>query len=98
VAGVIHSRLVLGPSGSGFTPPNEISYRGLKLPGFLRLLGDFKLRCEVNFPQVYPLRKDFCRRPGFGGWAYRCSLGTNTVLGNVTNGLLALLLEGGAVN
>src|SRR6516164_8266597 len=32
VAGVIHNRLVLSPSGSGFTPPNEISYRGVKLP------------------------------------------------------------------
>jgi hypothetical protein len=32
VAGVIHSRFVLSPSGSGFNPPNEISYRGVKLP------------------------------------------------------------------
>ena len=32
VAGVIHSRLVLSPSGVGFSPPYEISYRGVKLP------------------------------------------------------------------
>ena len=32
------------------------------------------------------------------GSNYLCSLGTNTVLGNVTNGLLALLLDGGAEN
>ena len=29
---------------------------------------------------------------------YLCSLGTNTVLGKVRNGLLALLLDGGAEN
>jgi hypothetical protein len=29
---------------------------------------------------------------------YRCSLGTNTVLGLVTNGLLAVLADGGAEN
>jgi hypothetical protein len=29
---------------------------------------------------------------------YRCSLGTNTVLGLVTNGLLAVLPDGGAEN
>jgi hypothetical protein len=32
------------------------------------------------------------------GSDYLCSLGTNTVLGNVTNGLLALLFDAGAVN
>jgi len=32
------------------------------------------------------------------GSNYLCSLGTNTVLGNVTNGLLALLLDGGPEN
>ena len=31
-AGVIRSQPVLSPSGSGFSPPYEISYRGLKLP------------------------------------------------------------------
>src|SRR5215468_6826238 len=29
--GVIRSQLVLSPSGSGFSPHNEISYRGMKL-------------------------------------------------------------------
>ena len=32
------------------------------------------------------------------GANYLCSLGTNTVLGNSTNGLLVLLFDGGAVN
>ena len=39
VAGVIRSRLVLSPSGSGFSPPYDISHRGVKFPGFLALLG-----------------------------------------------------------
>jgi hypothetical protein len=30
--------------------------------------------------------------------AYRCSLGTNAELGLVTNGLFAVLLDGGAEN
>ena len=30
--------------------------------------------------------------------SYLCSLGTNTVLGNVTNGPLVLLFDAGAVN
>ena len=38
-AGVIHSQLVLIPSGSGLTPPNEISYRGVKLPRFSAAFG-----------------------------------------------------------
>ena len=39
VAGVIHSRLVLSPSSSGFIPPCEISYRGVKLPRVPAALG-----------------------------------------------------------
>ena len=31
-AGVTRSQPVLNPSGSGFIPPNEISYRAMKLP------------------------------------------------------------------
>jgi hypothetical protein len=38
----------------GFSPPYEISYRGLKLPGFLRLLGGFELRREADLPLVRP--------------------------------------------
>ena len=37
-------------------------------------------------------------RPRASALGYLFSLGTNTVLGNVTNGLLVLLLDGGAEN
>ena len=47
-------------------------------------------------PQVDPLREGCHQASGAG--AYLCSLGTNTVLGNVTNGLFALLFDGGAIN
>ena len=39
MAGVIRSRLVLSPSGSGFSPAFDITPRSVKLPGFLALLG-----------------------------------------------------------
>ena len=38
-AGVIRSQSVLSLSGSGFGPPYEISYRGLKLPRVSAALG-----------------------------------------------------------
>jgi hypothetical protein len=44
VAGVIHSRLVLSPSGSGFSPHNGISYRGVKLCRFSAAFRRFELR------------------------------------------------------
>jgi hypothetical protein len=37
-------------------------------------------------------------RPRASASGYLFSLGTNTVLGNVTNGLLVLSLDGGAEN
>jgi hypothetical protein len=52
VAGVIHSRLVLSPSGSGFNPPYEISYRGVKLPRISATLGPCYLRCGADLAQV----------------------------------------------
>ena len=96
MAGVIHSRLVLSPSGVGFSPPCEISYRGVKLPRVSTALGG-DLTCGAG-----PICRRWTRfargRPGFRRRAYRCSLGTNTVLGNVTNGLFVLLFDGGAEN
>jgi hypothetical protein len=89
---------MLSPSGSGFSPPNEISYRGLKPARVSAALGRSYLRRGADLPQVYPLREDFRRRPGLGGQAYRCSLGTNTVLGLVTKGLLVVPADGGAEN
>ena len=44
-AGVIHSHPVLSPSGSGFTPRNEISYRGVKPPRVSAGFGRSDLRC-----------------------------------------------------
>lgn len=41
---------------------------------------------------------DVSHRPRGSASSYLCSLGTNTVLGNVTNGLLVVLLDGGAEN
>jgi hypothetical protein len=87
-AGVIRSRLVLSPSGLGFTPPYDISYRGLKLPRFLPPLGGFS--CGMGWIS----RRCLAGTPA----NYRCSLGTNTVLGLVTNGLFEVLADGGAEN
>ena len=80
----------------GFTPPSEISYRRLKLPRVSAALGRFYLRRGADLPQVDPLREGSHQASGAG--AYLCSLGTNTVLGNVTNGLFGLLFDGGAEN
>jgi len=96
VAGVIHNRLVLSPSGSGFTPPNEISYRGVKLPKVCAAFRRFLAAAEGEFAADGPASRG--EPPGFRRRAYRCSLGTNTVLGNVTNGLFGLLFAGGAEN
>jgi hypothetical protein len=52
VAGVIRSRLVLSPSGSGFSRRNEISYRGVKLPRVAAALGRLDLRRGADLPQV----------------------------------------------
>jgi hypothetical protein len=51
-AGVIRSQPVLGPSGSGFTPTYEISYRGVKLSWVPAAFGHFQLRRLMDFPQV----------------------------------------------
>jgi len=51
-AGVIRSRLVLSLCGSGFAPPYEISYRGVKLPRVSAALGCFWLRRGAGLPQV----------------------------------------------
>jgi hypothetical protein len=45
-----------------------------------------------------PSSRGFAPVTSSGVRAYRCSLGTNTVLGLVTNGLLAVLPDGGAEN
>jgi hypothetical protein len=50
--GVIHSRLVLSPSGSGFSARNEISYRVVKPPRVSAALRGSELRREVDLPQV----------------------------------------------
>jgi hypothetical protein len=54
VAGVIHSRLVLSSSGSGFNPPYKISYRDLKLPrvpaAFGPLVGAARARFAAGGP------------------------------------------------
>jgi|HubBroStandDraft_3_1064219.scaffolds.fasta_scaffold19242_4 hypothetical protein len=55
--------------------------------GFLRLLSAFA--CGTG---------PICRRRSGARRNYRCSLGTNTVLGLVTNGLFAVPLDGGAEN
>ena len=52
VAGAIHSRLVLSPSGSGFSPPYEISYRDLKLPRVSAVFGGSELPRGADLPQV----------------------------------------------
>ena len=52
VAGVIHSRLVLSASASGFTPPDEMSYRAVKLHRVSAALGASELRCGADLPQV----------------------------------------------
>jgi hypothetical protein len=51
-AGAIRSQPVLGPSGSGFTPPNEISCRGVKLPRVSAAFGRLELRRKEELPQV----------------------------------------------
>ena len=58
VAGVIHSRLVLSPSGSGFSPPQDISYRAVKLPSVSAAFGRFYLRCGAGLSQVAPILVD----------------------------------------
>ena len=95
-AGVIHSQLVLIPSGSGLTPPNEISYRGVKLPRFSAAFGPLVGAAWARFAAGGPASRGGDQASGAG--AYLCSLGTNTVLGNVTNGLFGLLFAGGAEN
>jgi hypothetical protein len=51
-AGATHSRLALSPSGSGFSPPYDISYRGVKLPRVSAALGGSELRRGTDLPQV----------------------------------------------
>jgi hypothetical protein len=51
-AGAIHSRLVLSLSGSGFTPPYEISYRGVKLPRVSAAVGAILPAVRGGLPQV----------------------------------------------
>ena len=51
-AGVIRSQPVLSPSGSGFAPPNEISYRAVKLLKVPAAFGRLYLRCCAGFPQM----------------------------------------------
>ena len=51
-AGVIRSQPMLSPSGSGFTPPNESSYRGVKLARFPPLWGRWEVRRGTGLPQV----------------------------------------------
>jgi hypothetical protein len=84
VAGVIHSRLVLSPSGSGFSPPYEIPYCGLILPRISADLGRSELRREADLPQV--------ARPSEGlppvirrGWTARAP-GTDEPFAPVENG------------
>jgi hypothetical protein len=93
-AGVIHSQPVPSPSGSGFAPPYETSYRGLKLRRISAAL-EALVSCGVR-----PICRRWTRSRGLaaGDQApglrahYRCSLGTNTVLGNWTNRLFGVLL------
>src|SRR6516164_219170 len=51
-AGVIRSQSVLSLAGSGFGPPSEISYRGLKLSRVPAAFGRFQLRRLTDLPQV----------------------------------------------
>ena len=48
---------VLSLAGSGFGPPSEISYRGLKLSRVPAAFGRFQLRRLTDLPQV-------AQRPG----------------------------------
>ena len=57
-AGVIRSQpAALSLAGSGFGPPSEISYRGLKLSRVPAAFGRFQLRRLTDLPQV-------AQRPG----------------------------------
>ena len=86
---------LFGPFGVSFPP--KISHTALgNFRGFLPFLGSSS--CGAG--PIYR-RWTASRAPppacGVRG-CYRCSLGTNTVLGLVTNGLLAVLADGGAEN
>jgi hypothetical protein len=84
----------------GFSPPYKISYRDVKLSRVSAALGRFELRREADLPQEGSLREDFRRAARLLGVRahYRCSLGTNTVLGLVTNGLFAVPPDEGPEN
>src|SRR5580704_13515036 len=82
--------------------PSAERERGIEKTGELRRLKNARNRkfesislqrrvhCEPDFSHARSRLKDETN--------YRCSLGTNTVLGLVTNGLLAVLPDGGAEN
>jgi hypothetical protein len=70
----------------------------MKLLRISAALGLFRLRREADLPKMKPLAGNFRRRPGAGVRTYRCSLGTNTVLGLITKGLFVVPPDGGAEN